>query len=95
MNMHAEQELPEQPSTSRKRNRQAAFKLGIIASGVLLLALAFFPSRPTPADDKVIWLTPGELARIKRGGTAGANEGQIDAVDRVALEILLEQTVKP
>lgn len=66
--MGSEPGLPEQATTSRPRSRRTAFKLGLVASGVLLLAVIFFCSRPNPADDKVVWLTFGELARIKQGG---------------------------
>ena len=66
--MHPEQQLPERPSTSRKRPRRTALKLGIIASGVLLLAITFLCFHPTPTDGKVVWLTADELARLKQGG---------------------------
>ena len=68
MSTHSEQELPERPATFRKRLRRTAFKLGIIASGVLLLAITFLCFHPTPTDGKVVWLTADELAKIKQGG---------------------------
>jgi hypothetical protein len=68
MNMHSEPGLPERPSTSRTRNRRTGFKLRIIASGAFLFAIIIFFSISTPPEDKVLWLAPGELARIKQGG---------------------------
>jgi len=68
VSMHSKRELPERSSTSRKCHRCTALKLGIIASGVLLLAIAFLCFHSTPPDGKVVWLRPDELARIENGG---------------------------
>ena len=71
VNMHSEQGFRERPFVSRKRNRRTAIKLGVIGSAVLLLAIIFFSSNSTPPGEKLVWLTPGELARINQGGPLG------------------------
>jgi len=68
MNMDSKRGLPDRCSTLRKPSRRRGFKLGTIASGVFLLAIILFFAISTPPDDKVVWLTYGELARIKQGG---------------------------
>lgn len=65
--MDSNPESPAQVSAPFNRHRRTTFKLGFIALSVLLLALIFFFGTPTPPDDKVVWLTVGELARTKQG----------------------------
>jgi hypothetical protein len=65
--MHSNPQLPEQVCAPFNRHRRTTFKVGIIALSVLLLALIFFFSSSTPSDDKLVWLTAGELARTKQG----------------------------
>ena len=65
--MRSKPRLPEQVSPPFNRHRRATFKLGFIALSVLLLALIFFFSSSAPPDNKLVWLTAGELARTKEG----------------------------
>jgi len=65
--MPSKPRLPEQASTPFNRHRRTTFKVGIIALSALLLALIIFFCTSTPPDDKLVWLTVGELARTKEG----------------------------
>jgi len=65
--MPSKPRLPEQVSTPFNRHRRTTFKVGIIALSALLLALIIFFCTSTPPDDKLVWLTVGDLARTKRG----------------------------
>ncbi len=65
--MHSKPRWPEQIWTPFNRHRRTTFKLGFIALSALLLALLVFFCSSTPPDDKLVWLTVGELARTKEG----------------------------
>ena len=65
--MHSNPQLPEQVCAPFNRHRRTTFKVGIIALSALLLALIIFFCTSTPPDDKLVWLTVGELARTKQG----------------------------
>ena len=65
--MHSNPQLPEQVRAPFNRHRRTMFKVGIIALSALLLALIIFFCTSTPPDDKLVWLTVGELARTKQG----------------------------
>ena len=65
--MRSNQQSPEQICAPFNRHRRTTFKVGIIALSVLLLALIIFFCTSTPPDDKLVWLTVGELARTKQG----------------------------
>lgn len=55
-------------SPSLKNNRRTSLKTALIALGVLLLVIVSFFTDSAPSGDKVVWLTPAQLARINQRG---------------------------